>query len=313
MTFTLFWGKWVHFVIYCNVDKAPKQLDMIRGMLMTSRKGNSLIQVLIVIAILAILIGLLLPAIQRIRWAASQMQSMNNLRQINVAVQNYASQHDEGIPGVNPPPGPKVYSLFVTILPYIEQGNVYQEIKHAAATGPTNNYVKAYISPSDPTVRETDKRHGPASYGANYWAFRRGGMSLSASFQDGTSNTLAFSEHYYRCGPQQVTFMYQWFGIFPGTGRPATFADPNEGDPKPITEGSPPTTHASFPTFPNIPTFQVAPTQLNCLHLVPQTPHQNGMLVALMDGSARVMSPSISPATYWGAITPSGGEVLGDW
>ena len=47
---------------------------------------------------------------------------------------------------------------------------------------------------------------------------------------------------------------------------------------------------------------------------IAQTPHSAGMLVALADGSVRTLAPSMSPATYWGAVTPNGGEALGsDW
>src|SRR5206468_2110817 len=147
-----------------------------------------------------------------------------------------------------------------------------------------NKYVPYYVSPADPTLQEEDKKYGPVSYAANVWAFDRG-MSLAASYQDGTSNTLAFAEHYNRCGPQ-FQFMYVVFGIaMGGTLRPATFADPDWGDPSPVTSGSPPASRASFTTNPPIPTFQTAPAVKDCFVLVPQTPHPSGMLVAVMDGS----------------------------
>jgi hypothetical protein len=78
----------------------------------------------------------------------------------------------------------------------------------------------------------------------------------------------------------------------------------------PITSGSPPTTVGSVPGF----TFQVAPRIADCNPLIAQTPHPSGMLVAMADGSVRTLSGGMSATTYWSAVTPAGGEVLGnDW
>jgi hypothetical protein len=46
---------------------------------------------------------------------------------------------------------------------------------------------------------------------------------------------------------------------------------------------------------------------------IPQTPHVGGMLIGMMDGSVRTVSPSVAPTIFWGAVTPKGGEITGDF
>src|SRR5437660_10732167 len=100
-----------------------------------SRKGFSLIELLVVIAIIAILIGLLLPAVQKVREAAARSRCMNNLKQIGLAVHNF-----EATTGYLPPAGcwatakssasfnVESYSILARILPYVEQNSLYQQV-----------------------------------------------------------------------------------------------------------------------------------------------------------------------------------------
>src|SRR4051812_34744986 len=93
------------------------------------RSGFTLIELLVVIAIIAILIGLLLPAVQKVRQAAARMTSSNNLKQMSLAMHSLCSTSDQPLPpsmGWYPglPAGTKA-SVFYNILPYIEQNNLY--------------------------------------------------------------------------------------------------------------------------------------------------------------------------------------------
>lgn len=257
---------------------------------MAHRKALTLLELLVVLAIIAILMGLILSAIQAAREVSLRLKSQNNLRQIVLAAHHFASAHDGRLPSIDGSPASANpgRSFF---------GGLYEYL------GTSSRW---FVSPADPTlvpyIRET------SSYAANGELFR-GDPSLTRSIPDGTATTIALAEHY-STNCQSTSFSWARWDVG-DPGRRATFADRELGDVVPVTAGSPPTTGPSVPGF----TFQVAPTpwETKCFALVPQTPHRGGMLVTMMDGSSRIISPEVDPAVFWGTVTPGGGEVLGDW
>jgi prepilin-type N-terminal cleavage/methylation domain-containing protein len=283
-----------------------------------SRKGVTLLELIIVIAIIGLLLSFILTGVMRVRETALITQSKNNLRQIvlgihhfdsvqrRLPVMGYSGAEHVGrtyIPRREAPP------LFLRVLPYMEGQNAVN------SPWPKFPTVSFLLSPSDPSASEALAKNAPVtSYAANGRVFV-GFPRLATTFQDGTSNTIAFAEHY-ACNCNGMSFPYSqnerghptWYGDRIGH-RPA-FAD--TGDVIPVTQENPPVTGPSSRPGAPVKTFQVAPSIRSCNFFVPQTPHTSGMLVAMADGGVRQLAPSISPSVFWGAVTPAGREILGN-
>jgi type II secretory pathway pseudopilin PulG len=279
-----------------------------------------LVEVLVVIAIIGLLIALLLPTVQQVREAAYRTQSRNNLKQIALAMHHYAGAHQGPLSGflmVDPDPSQSAIgiwppSVFFSFLPYVEQGNQMNFLKESLQQGQRPILISPYVSPADPTVPRaiTARVSAVPSYAANAQVFKNDPL-LSTIFSDGASNTIAFAEHYADCNGIFFSPLYSGVNAFIASPRRATFAD--RGDVRPITRGSPPVSYSnSLIAWEKL--FQVAPSFEKCDPRLPQTPHPAGMLAALGDGSVRVLSAGMSEETFWGAVTPRGGEILGsDW
>jgi prepilin-type N-terminal cleavage/methylation domain-containing protein len=198
------------------------------------RPGFTLIELLVVIAIIAVLIGLLLPAVQKVREAAARAQCDNNLKQIALATHSANDQFGRLPPMAGTYGGAYFAPLFFHLLPFVEQGNVWKSANlfspfivptwdtPGAAPGSflRQTAINVYKCPSDPTFgknQATDWFPGDTSYGGNWNAFAKfgappngtstaiqisdcdGNMSFPRMFPDGQSNTIIFADKLAYC------------------------------------------------------------------------------------------------------------------
>jgi prepilin-type N-terminal cleavage/methylation domain-containing protein len=296
---------------------------------MPRRSAFTLLELLVVIAIVAVLIGLLLPAVQKVREAAARISSMNNLKQISLGTHHFADAHEGKLPmltgGPDSWPSAGKAGPFEALLPYIEEGNAYKAMQTSAELGP-GLLIKTYISPADPAASRIRHLNRLSSYAANAQVFIRT-PTLPGTFADGTSQTILYAEHFLSCG--NTTFNWTKMvatGFSSGRrNHRATFADngpvviwytPANADeyddvwPVPDTSGNAKVSVGSVRGL----TFQVRPSFGECDPRIPQTAHSGGMLVALGDGSVRTLAPAMAESTFWSAVTPTSKDVLGnDW
>lgn len=282
------------------------------------RRGISLVEIVVVIAIVGVLISLCVPAVQKIRSTALQTKCSNQMKQVALAAHNFASTRGGRMPSPYPDDA-REGPFFASLVNFIGRGELIAfQFTFVNGQRYPEYYVRLFQCPADRTAQISDDSEngkkvliGDCSYAANWFALR-GGKSVSNGFPDGTSTTLLLTEHYARCSDLNY-FMHNIEGITVSSSgetkgirgaRRATFADEVLGD------VVPPVGNSEIPTV----TFQIAPSDQDCNPAIPQSHHVGTMIISMIDGSVRALSATVSPRVFWSAVSADGGEVLGgDW
>jgi prepilin-type N-terminal cleavage/methylation domain-containing protein len=298
-----------------------------------SRRAFTLIELLVVIAIIAVLIGLLLPAVQKIREAANRMKCSNNLKQLGLAMHNYHDAFQHFPPG-DAAAGP--YGTWqVSILPFIEQDNLfrlYVNFGNAQLTGiafdspvnqtnVTSKVLPLLTCPSDPNAGQfMPLGVSLHNYAVNFGNTTRtqllfkgvtfGGAPFSlnnktfriADVTDGTSNTLLASEVLQGISKTGITDMRgcTWWGHTAGFegyfGPNSTSADSFQSR----------TLCNNLPDQ-GLPCVVTAVSQFGA-----RSKHAGGVNAALCDSSVRFFTNNVSLTTWRALSTSQGGEVIGN-
>jgi prepilin-type N-terminal cleavage/methylation domain-containing protein/prepilin-type processing-associated H-X9-DG protein len=310
------------------------------------RRGFTLVELLVVMAIIAILISLLLPAVQKVREAAARTQCMNNLKQICLATIDCADTHRGKMPaGICSYPNSHwtadnnhMGSVFFHILPWLEQNPLYEN--PAAVTPPCSNWSdpncdshvfgggiavwnpninssptpQVYICPSDFTNQDgTSGGIGIGSYVYNHQVF---GVAFDAqplpkfpaSITDGTSQTIFFSERYGMPGNNQWASTV-WDGGNIWWEWPPQFAGHITG---------PASRFLYLPTLDYCDATTASSEEgvgtFTVCQFLAVTPHTGGINTSFGDGSVHFINQGCSGATWWALCTPRANDLVGnDW
>ncbi len=291
--------------------------------------GFTMIELVVVLAIIGILVSLLLPAVQAVRESSRRTQCSNNLKQLGIGTQNLHDTYKRWPPlcarGANDRlrgggrfSGPYGWTIFHWMLPFIEEQAIYEKLDpdERYAGLQYEQVIETFLCPSE--VSKTDGRTsttfqsannwGAQNYGANYYVFGNPNRKSTeacrklSSIRDGTSNVIVFAEMFATCG---------WTGDI-GHMYGSLWADSNNIW-RPIFCTNSRVKVPSQRGYPPCKKFQPTPNWMTqCDPGRTQSTHPGGIMVSLCDGSVRQIHESIDDEVWAGACDPRDGAVLAD-
>jgi prepilin-type N-terminal cleavage/methylation domain-containing protein/prepilin-type processing-associated H-X9-DG protein len=309
----------------------------------SKRAGFTLIELLVVIAIIAILIALLVPAVQKVRDAAARTQCASNMKQVILAMHSLNGVNKVLPPATSPDGwtgltvaapvynGPP-WTALSFLLPFIDQQPLYDSQTTVStdegglyAGGKYMQPIPTFLCPSDPTTVGglSQTLYGGANgyavgnYVVNYYVFGnpnaasdascvQGANKLPASIPDGVSNTIFFGEAFGSCGISGGANTTST-----STNTASLWADSTIPW-RPIMCHNTAGKYVNPGSWAACYTFQIQPVMFNtCDPSRTQSGHSGGMNVAMGDGSVRFVSGSVSAASWAAACDPRDGQVPG--